>query len=155
LAQKSEQSSLSEPPTLIEDKKPTKSKKRFWWLKLQETFFGDIKIKKLRRLADGDTLTIIYLKMQLLSLRNDGILIHDGVEESFAEELALALDEETENVKLVLVYLEKQKLIERLSDSAFLLPEAAESMGSETDAAERMRNMRSKKGELLSDNNEL
>ena len=36
--------------------------KKYYWLKLKEDFFRDKKIKKLRKIAGGDTYTIIYLK---------------------------------------------------------------------------------------------
>ena len=71
----------------------TKGKKRYYWLKLKEDFFNSKEIKKLRKLAGGDTFTIIYLKMLLISINNDCIISYDGVESSFEEELALQLDE--------------------------------------------------------------
>lgn len=40
--------------------------KRYWWLKLPEDFFNQIEIKLLRKIAGGDTYTIIYQKMLLL-----------------------------------------------------------------------------------------
>ena len=43
--------------------------KRYYWLKLMDDFFDSKRIKKLRKMAGGDTYTIIYLKMQLLSLK--------------------------------------------------------------------------------------
>ena len=60
--------------------------KRYYWLKLRETFFDELEIKKLRRIAGGDTFTIIYLKMLLLSINNNGILVHEGIEEDFADD---------------------------------------------------------------------
>lgn len=48
--------------------------KKYYWLKLRNDWFGDKRIKKLRSIAGGDTYTIIYLKMQLLSLKNEGKL---------------------------------------------------------------------------------
>ena len=42
--------------------------KRYFWLKLDRHFFNNARIKKLRRLAGGDTYTIIYLKLLLLSI---------------------------------------------------------------------------------------
>ena len=62
--------------------------KKYYWLKLQNDFFSHKEIKKLRKIAGGDTYTVIYLKMLLVSLKNDGCLFYDGVEETFAEELA-------------------------------------------------------------------
>ena len=46
--------------------------KRYYWLKLPDDFFRQKPIKKLRRIAGGDTYTIIYLKMLLVSLKNEG-----------------------------------------------------------------------------------
>ena len=59
--------------------------KRYYWLKLKDDFFTQKEIKKLRRIAGGDTFTIIYLKLQLLSLKNDGKLVFEGVEDDFVE----------------------------------------------------------------------
>ena len=42
--------------------------KRYYWLKLPDDFFRQKPIKKLRRIAGGDTYTIIYLKMLLVYL---------------------------------------------------------------------------------------
>jgi predicted phage replisome organizer len=66
--------------------------KVYYWLKLNKDFFKGKEIKKLRKIAGGDTYTIIYLKLQLLSLKDEGKLYFDGIEETFAEELALELD---------------------------------------------------------------
>ena len=85
--------------------------KRFWWLKLREGFFDQTVIKKLRRMAGGDTYTIIYLKMQLLSLRNEGIIPFENVEDTFDKELALKLDEATDDVQVTLLFLQKHNLI--------------------------------------------
>ena len=52
---------------------------RYYWLKLQEDFFDSKRIKKLRRIAGGDTYTIIYLKMQLKALKTNGVLEYTGI----------------------------------------------------------------------------
>ena len=44
--------------------------KKYYWLKLMKDFFTQPKIKKLRKIAGGDTYTIIYLKLQLLSIHS-------------------------------------------------------------------------------------
>lgn len=46
--------------------------------------------------------------MLLISLKNEGKLFFDGVEENFAEEVALELDEEEENVKVTVRFLMAQ-----------------------------------------------
>ena len=129
--------------------------KRFWWLKLREDFFSQKSIKKLRRMAGGDTYTIIYLKMQLASLRNDGVILFENVEDSVEEELALQLDEEVDDVRMTLLFLEQQNLIEILNDREYVLPEAVRNIASECDSAARMRNMRERKREGASQCNAL
>lgn len=124
--------------------------KRYWWLKLREDFFSQKTMKKLRRMAGGDTYTIIYLKMQLLSLRADGILMFENVEDSFEEELALQLDETIEDVQMTVLFLKKHGLIEELSENEHMLPEAVQNMDSESDAAARMRNMRESRKAIAS-----
>lgn len=120
------------------------AEKRYYWMRLKPTFFTSKEIKKLRRIAGGDTFVIIYLKMQLLSLETGGKLYFDGVEENFAEEIALELDEDSDNVQMTLAYLEKCGLIEQMAEDEYFLPEVSENTGSETAAAGRMRKSRNR-----------
>lgn len=128
------------------------SEKRYYWLKLKEDYFNSPKIKKLRKIAGGDTYTIIYLKMQLLSISNNGIIQFEGIEPTFQEELALKLDEDVENVNATLIYIQSQGLIEE-SDNKFLLLEASDCIGSECDSAERVRQFREKKKQEMLQSN--
>lgn len=125
------------------------ARKKYYWLKLKEDFFRNKKIKKLRRIAGGDTYTIIYLKMLLLSLNHEGKLFFESVEETLAEEIALEIDEEAENVQIALNYLFNNMLIEEVDEDEYMLPEAVKSMGSESSSAERVRRHRQKKKEAL------
>lgn len=113
--------------------------KRYYWLKLKEDFFKSKRIKKLRNMAGGDTYTIIYLKMQLLSLRTEGVLQWTGLEDNFANELALDLDEKPEDVEVTLMYLLKTGLAETLDNVSFVLPWVLENTGSECTSAQRWR----------------
>jgi len=119
--------------------------KKYYWLKLKEDFFRQAEIKKLRKIAGGDTYTIIYLKMQLLSLKKEGRLYFTGLEDNFIEEIALEIDEESENVSITIQYLVKCGLLETLNENEFLLNKASLSMGSETQSAERVRQFRERK----------
>lgn len=118
------------------------SNKKYYWLRLKDDFFSQRVIKKLRKIAGGDTYTIIYLKLQLLSLKNGGKLYFESVEDDFAKEMALALDEDTENVSITLSFLQKYGLVEELKENEFSLPETINSIGSETQVAERVRKHR-------------
>ena len=113
--------------------------KRYYWLKLKEDYFNSPKIKKLRKIAGGDTYTIIYLKMQLLSIKNNGVIEFEKIEPTFQEELALKLDEDVENVGITLSYLQTQGLIEVNNNNEFLILEANDNIGSESESAKRVR----------------
>ena len=122
--------------------------KKFYWMKQPSTFFQDPKIKKLRRIAGGDTYTIIYQKMMLLSIVSGGVIVHQEIEETLAKELSLVLDETEDNIKVTLSFMQAQGLIEELDSHSFLLPSVPALIGSETDSAERMRKMRERKASL-------
>ena len=123
--------------------------KKYYWLKLKDDFFSKKEIKKLRSIAGGDTYTIIYLKIQLLSVKTGGVIQYDGIEDNLAEELALVLDENPENVKVTLSILSKMNLIEQLSEREYLLPDTAKLIGSESDSKERVRLYRERKKALI------
>jgi len=125
--------------------------KKYYWLKMKEDFFNDLAIKKLRKIAGGDTYTIIYLKMMLLSLKDEGILYYEGIEETFQEELALILDEDVENVKATVTLLLMTGLLEQRTATEAFLTRIPESIGSETRQAEIMRRKRAR--EKLEDGN--
>lgn len=121
--------------------------KRYFWLKLKEDFFNQKEIKLLRKIAGGDTYTIIYLKLLLLSLKNDGKIYFDGLTDEFTEELALEIDESLENVQVTMQFLQSKGLIAFDSDNhdEFELTNIASMIGSETDDARRKRKERQRK----------
>ena len=122
--------------------------KRYFWLKLHKDFFQRKEIKRLRKIAGGDTYTIIYLKMLLRSIMSDGKLYFDGLEDDFASELALDLDEKEENVQITVAYLIKSGLLEMCSDDEYYLPDAKDNTGTETAVAGRVRKHREKQKAL-------
>ena len=118
------------------------SGKRYFWLKLKEDFFSSKRIKKLRNMAGGDTYLIIYLKLQLKAMKTDGMIRFDHLEDNIADELALDLDENPDDIRATLIYLTSCGLAESSDASDFYFPYAVENVGSESSAAERMRKMR-------------
>lgn len=128
--------------------------KKYYWIRLKADFFKSLAMKKLRRIAGGDTYTIIYLKLQLLSADTEGVLYYEGIENSFAEEIASLLDEDEENVKVTLQFLTSVGLLEQKSEDEYLLTEVPFLVGSETDKAQLMRNKRARdKQNLLESGN--
>lgn len=122
--------------------------KRYFWLKLHKDFFQRKEIKRLRKIAGGDTYTIIYLKMLLRSIMSEGKLYFDGLEEDFSSELALDLDESEENVQITVTYLLNSGLLEMRSEDEYYLPDTKNSTGCETAVAARVRRHRDKKKAL-------
>ena len=122
--------------------------KRYFWLKLHKDFFQRKEIKRLRKIAGGDTYTIIYLKMLLRSIMSEGKLYFDGLEEDFTAEVALDLDESEENVQITITYLLNSGLLEMRSDDEYYLPDTKNSTGCETAVAARVRRHREKQKAL-------
>lgn len=119
------------------------AEKRYWWLKLQEDFFRQKPIRRLRKMERGDVYTIIYLKMQLASLRNNGVLVFEGFENTFAEELADELDEDPADVSATVDFLIRHGLLVQLEEgNKNYLPEVVKNAGSEGASARRMRELR-------------
>lgn len=127
--------------------------RKFYWLKLKEDFFDDKYIKALRKLPDGEALVIVYLKMQLKSLKTDGFIQYDRLLPSQEEELALVLDEDVNVVRLALSALLKMKLVENWDNETLYMSAMQSLIGSETATAERVRKHR-KKIKLLQCNTE-
>ena len=118
--------------------------KKYFWLKLKDNFFNQKEIKKLRRIAGGDTYTIIYLKLQLLSIKKEGVIEFEGTEENLAEQLALEIDEDKDNIEITLRFLQANHLIEEMFEDSYLLTKVPECIGKECDSAERVRKHREK-----------
>lgn len=106
--------------------------KRFYWLKLQDNFFKNARIKKLRKIAGGDTYTIIYLKLMLLTTKSNGLFIYEGIENTIEEEIALKLDEKVEDVKILWCYLLANQMVQEQKNGDVLIPEVSSNVGSET-----------------------
>lgn len=116
--------------------------KRYYWIQLAQDFFKSKEIKLLRKIAGGDTHTIIYLKMMLISLEDGGHIYYDGLADNIAEEIALMIDESVEDIKITLLFLESKGLLTRKSDRDYFLEQVPEMVGSETASARRVRKFR-------------
>lgn len=129
------------------------AEKRYFWIKLQMDFWKSPVVKMLRKPSGGDTYAVIYLEMILLSLENNGYIYYSGVGDSFAEEIALVLDEETINVEFVLAFLKQKRLIEFSDDTSFKFTEdvTADLVGSESASARRVRAYRKRQKTIASE----
>lgn len=116
--------------------------RRYYWLQLKEDFFKSKEMKLMRKLPGGEELTIIYLKIMLASLPDEGKIYFEGLAEDLAEELALLIDEDTEAVRMALMFLSKKNLLTTNDNYQFTLEQVPEMIGSETASTRRSRKYR-------------
>lgn len=126
------------------------SEKRYFWMKLHEDFFDEKYIRALRRLPQGDSLVIVYLKMQLKTLKTEGIFHFENIMPDCASELSLAIDEDENVTKLALDALVRFGAIERMDNDDLFFLAMQKSIGSEGSSAKRMRELREKQKQALS-----
>ena len=117
--------------------------RRFYWIKLKKDFFETRFIKRLRTMPNGDTYTIIYLKLLLKTVENNGFYYYEGIDEDIYSEIALDLDESLEAVKNTVNYLVQKNLM-TISENEAELYQMDEMVGSETASTRRARKSREK-----------
>lgn len=122
--------------------------KRFFWLKLRETFFNETYIKAMRTFKNGDSLVLTYLEMALYSLKSNGVIERGELTQSLADEISIAINEPVVRVKKTIEMLTKARVAELDGDRLYLT-EMMKLMGSESTSAERMRRLRTRKSEEL------
>ena len=122
--------------------------KRFFWLKLRETFFNETYIKAMRTFKNGDSLVLTYLEMALYSLKSNGVIERGELTQSLADEISIAINEPVSRVKKTIEMLTKARVAELDGDRLYLT-EMMKLMGSESTSAERMRRLRTRKSEEL------
>lgn len=118
--------------------------KRYFWLKLKNTYFNQLTQKKMKRQPNGKEMQIIYLRMLLISLDKEGYIHYQGVYDSIEEELAEEFDEPQEIVKQTIDFLINNNMVSVNSQNSLFMPEAMENVGSIGDSGIRMQNLREK-----------
>jgi len=116
--------------------------KRYYWLKLKNTYFNELEQRKMRKQKDGLNMQIIYLKLMLFSLDKEGYIYYQGIFETLEEELAEIFSEDIQIIKHTLNYLIKNNLIIADEQSSYFMPQVLDLTGSEGDSAERVRKYR-------------
>ena len=121
--------------------------RRYYWLKLKETFWNDAPILFMRSLPSGDTLVIIYLKLLGMSAQNNGYIAFEGNYGTIEDEIALILRENKVNVQMALAAMKQAELIIISEDLIVQFTRIGEMVGiaSETASAIRVREFRAKK----------
>lgn len=122
--------------------------KRYYWFKMEQSFFEQKEIKYLRRLPGGDTYTIIYLKLILKSLENDGKIYYENIGDDYSQEWALEIEEDEKAVSFLVAFLINKGLIIDCGFDEFEITKTKSLVGSETASAERKRRQREREREL-------
>ena len=118
---------------------------RYYWLRLKEDFFRDLRVKALRRTPNGEALVLLYLELLLSALETGGIIPLLGVDAP-AQEIALLLDTDDETAAALLAALVRLGLLQETENGLFL-PAVEALTGSEGESAVRMRRSRAKKAD--------
>lgn len=130
--------------------------KRYFWFKLKEDFFSSPKIKRAYMLAGEKRYMVstIYQKLILKALNTCGTVTNDNSEicDSFEEYISLLIDEDLETTEYVLTILKKCKLAEDTEQGLYLPDISEDCVDSETDSAQRMRNMRARNSSKMPQN---
>lgn len=122
--------------------------KRYYWLKLDENFFGDDTIAWLEEQENGKDYVIFYLKLALRSLKDDGRLIRYVGETLIpydVKALAKLTNTSPDTVAVSMKTFLEIGLVSRLESGEIYLNQIEEMVGSETDTAKRVRKHRAKK----------
>ena len=120
--------------------------KRYYWMKLKKDFFEQKMIKILRTFANGEKMIMIFLKIQLHSLENDGYIYYENMLPEFEQELAVAIDEDTESVKQTLDTLIRFGAVEKVDEKKYYITALEDCIGSETKDAARKRKAKNESG---------
>ena len=120
--------------------------KRYYWMKLKKDFFEQKMIKILRTFANGEKMIMIFLKIQLHSLENDGYIYYENMLPEFEQELAVAIDEDTESVKLTMDTLIRFGAVEKVDEKKYYITALEDCIGSETKDAVRKRKAKNESG---------
>lgn len=99
-------------------------------------------MKLMRKLPGGEELTIIYLKIMLVSLADEGKIYFEGLADDLAEELALLIDEDPEAIRMALLFLSQKNLLTTSDNFQYKLEQVPEMIGSETASTRRARKHR-------------
>jgi len=121
--------------------------KRFYWIKLMDSFFDDDRIKLLEEMDNGKDYVIFLLKLRLKSINHKGLVGMElnGVLYPYNEKmLATITNTNIDIVRSALSAFQRLGLVTKLDDGMLYMEQVEELLGSETDSAQRMRKLREK-----------
>ena len=121
------------------------AEKRYYWLKLHKDFFKRHEIRIIEDMPNGKDYILFYLKLLVESVTHEGNLRFSDSIPYNEQMLATITNTNIDVVKAAMEIFIQLQMIEVLDDQTVFMTEVANMIGSETDAAERMRKSRQKK----------
>lgn len=121
--------------------------KKFYWIKLKQDFFNDDAMIWLETQKDGFKYQNLYLKLLLKTMNTGGKLAFNINGETLpmsVEDIAIITRLDVDTVIVGMTLLKQLGLVSE-TDGVDIIPDVNSMIGSETDAAIRMRKMREKK----------
>lgn len=121
--------------------------KKYYWLKLHDNFFDDDTIQYIEEQENGKEYVLFYLKLALKSLSREGYLIRyvgERVIPYDVKALAKLTNTPTDTVKAAMVTFIDFGLVTHLETGELYLNQINEMIGTETQAAKRMREKRAR-----------
>ena len=116
--------------------------KKYYWLKLDRRFFHRHDIRIVEAMPNGKDYILFYLKLLCESVSHDGELRFSEAIPYNEQMLAVVTDTNVDVVKAALQTFSELNMIEILDDGTLYMTESQKMLGSETGAAQRMRQMR-------------
>jgi predicted phage replisome organizer len=118
--------------------------KRYYWLKLKDNFFDEEDIKLVESMPNGKDYIIFFLKLQLKSIKTEGILKYKNIIPYTPEMLSTITNTNVDVVKGAIDLFKELKMLEIWDDGTIFMNEVINLIGSESDSAERVRRLREK-----------
>ena len=123
--------------------------KRYYWLKLQETFFERDEIKIIESMPNGKDYILFYMKLLLKAVHNKGRLMFKDTIPYTPEMLATITNTNVDIVRVAVDTFIKLGLMDKLDDGALFMLEVSKMLGSETAYAQKKREYRENKASGL------
>ena len=116
--------------------------KKYFYLKLKDSFFSSEEMMMLESLPDGLVFQNIYLRMCLLSLKNDGALTFKNMLPYDLQMLSTVLRIDMAKMKMAVELFEKLGLVTKTDNEVLFMSDIQALIGKSSTEAERIANYR-------------
>lgn len=124
---------------------PIDDKQHYFWVKLQQDFFDELIIKKLRRKEKGDTLALLYQRVILLSLKHNGYICYEGLGDDITEEISIATSEDINDCRTLIDFLLDNNQATLSDDNTYIYIHGYEKCTGVDEPKKRMKRSRLRK----------